>query len=360
MRRLLSYAVLWGLLVAPPVLGDPWAPEEGWAVWLEPVELGVRLDDNVHRTDLSSGRRTDVAYQVDGGAGLEWREDIFRAVVGYRLSTDQYQVYSTLNDQKHQGSLFLSAEPEDVLVSYKFGLHLRNSRDPDFDYLGQDHRVTLLWTPPGHWGYEAGFGRSSKWYFDRATEYRSRDFLDNSFTLGVQREIGDRFSVGLAGSCNLREFNRGAVDALGSPRVPWVNHLDETWGIRLHARLFFASVLQDVALEQQRTESNSHGFSNTARSLSWAAVVRPADQLYLQLLGRVYWKAYDVPPIPSPGLQVGFVDEDSQEVLSVRATWELAPQWMLNLGAARVRNEASQPGVFYIKNLFTFQVRREF
>jgi len=338
----------------------PIASGEAWTAWLEPIELGIRIDDNVHRTAISSGRLTDVAYQIDGGAGFEWKEDLFRAAAGYRLSTDQYQVYTTLNDQKHQGDFLVTLEPDDVLISYKFGLHLRNSRDPDFDYLDQTHRATLLWTPPGPWGYEIGYVRSNKRYSNGATEYRSRDFLDNTFILGLQREVGERFSLGLTGSCNLREFNRGAVDSLGMPRVPAVLHLDETWSVRLHARLFFASVLQDVALEQQRTESNSYGFSNTARSLSWAAVVRPADQLYLQLLGRVYWKAYDVAPIPSPDLQVGFVDEDSQEVLSVRATWEWAPQWTLNLGAARVRNEASQPGVFYIKNLFTFQVRREF
>jgi hypothetical protein len=176
--------------------------------------------------------------------------------------------------------------------------------------------------------------------------------------LSVHRELGGQLSVRAEGSYNLRRFNRYAVDGLGASLEPL--HEDGTWAVSLRSRIYFASVLQNITLEQQRTHSNSHGFSHTARSASWAAVVNPVPSLFLQLFIRFYGKEYDLPPLDSPDLQVGYVDEDSQDLLSARATWEWSPQWTLSLGASRVRSESTQPGVFYIKNLYSAQIRRNF
>lgn len=327
---------------------------------LDPIEFGFRFDDNVFRAASSNGRLADGVYLLDLGGELGLKKDLFEGTLHYHLSTDQYQRYSQLNNLKNQFGLSLSADPDPFSFIYKYGIFLRTSEDDDYNYVDDNHLLGVLWTPQGPWAYEARYVRHSKTYYSQAQQFSSRNYLDNGAYLGVQREIGENFSIRLSGSLNHRQFNRPSIESDGVTPSPTLRHVDETWMIHLNARLFFASVLQDIDLEQQRTQSNSYGFSNVARSISWAAVVRPAKTLYLQLLGRLYWKDYDVAPILSPTLQVGFVDEDSQEVLSARATWEWSPQWMLSVGASRVRNESTQPGVFYIKSLFSVQVRRNF
>ena len=142
--------------------------------------------------------------------------------------------------------------------------------------------------------------------------------------------------------------------------MPGLIQTDETWSVLLNAHLYFENILQDVNVEQERTNSNSYGFSNTVQSVSWAAVVRPSPSIYLQLLFRLFSKTYDVQPLINSDLHIGFIDEDSQDLLSLKATWDWAPQWSASLGGSRFRNEYIQPGQYYIEDLLTATVQRNF
>ena len=135
---------------------------------------------------------------------------------------------------------------------------------------------------------------------------------------------------------------------------------DDTWTLLLNAHIYFASVLQDISVEGQRTDSNGYGFSNWVESVSWAGVIRPSSSFYLQLFFRLYFKQYDLDPLKLPDLQLGFIDEDSQDLLSAKANWEFAPQWVGSLSLSRIRSESDQPGAYYIKNMASFQIRRSF
>jgi hypothetical protein len=187
--------------------------------------------------------------------------------------------------------------------------------------------------------------------------------LDQSIDLSLQREINEQISIKVEGGYNVRQFNRTVVLVNGPvtlyPTVPLQD--DNTWFIKMSGHLYIESVLQDFQLEHQRTDSNSYGFSNTVDSISWAAVLKPASSLYLQLYFRLYSKIYDSPPIlGNPDLQIGYVDEDSQDLLAIKTSWEWAPQWSLNVGISRLRTESTQPSLFYIKDVLSVELQKDF
>jgi hypothetical protein len=189
----------------------------------------------------------------------------------------------------------------------------------------------------------------------------SKNFVDQSGSLSVQREIDDRFSLKLLGSYTNREFNRYAVADNGGAFSSVANlQNDNTWKVLLNAHVYFASILQDINVEGQRTDSNSYGFSNWVESFSWAGVVRPMSGFYLQLFFRLYLKYYDQSPLNLPDLQLGFIDEDSQDLLAVKANWDLDSNWVGSLGVSRIRSESDQPNAYYIKDIISAQMRRSF
>jgi hypothetical protein len=75
---------------------------------------------------------------------------------------------------------------------------------------------------------------------------------------------------------------------------------------------------------------------------------------------RLYQKVYDQTPLVNQDLQVGFADEDSQDLISVKTTWEFAPLWSAGLTYSRMKTESTQPGEYYIKNVEAFQIERKF
>ena len=277
----------------------------------------------------------------------------------YRLGAEQYQLYSSISNLENDFSLLLAAAPTPFSFYYKKDYFVRNSQYEVFNYIDDDNVGGLLWSPAGPWSYGAQYEFFSRTYYSKDPIYNSQNYTDQGFKVDTQREIDEKFSLKLEGSYNSRQFNRFAVAESGSSVLPAIQ-TDETWTALLSAHLFFESILQDINLEEQRTNSNSYGFSNSVQSVSWAAVVRPASNLYLQLFFRLYSKTYDKPPLNLPDLQVGFVDEDGQDLLSIRTAWEWAPQWTASLGISRVRNESTQPGLYYIKNILSAQIRRDF
>ena len=338
---------------------NPEPKTDQFSAELEPLEFGFRYDDNVYRSVSANGRFSDGIYLLNGGGTLGFHLDVFRGDLRYRLGADQYQLYSSISNLKNNFTLFLSADPGPFSFYYKNEFYLRNSQYSDFDYSDIENLLGAIWTPAGPWNYGVSYKNYSRDYFDKTDAYQSRNFVNQAAFLTVQREIDEKLSLKLEGSYNNRQFNRNAVASNATTILSSI-HTDETWTLLLNAHLYFESVLQDITLEEQRTNSNSYGFSNSVQSVSWAAVVRPVSSLYFQLFFRLYSKSYDVTPLNLPDLQVGFLDEDSQDLLSIRTTWEWSPQWMASIGISRARSESTQPGQYYIKNILSAQVRRNF
>jgi hypothetical protein len=80
----------------------------------------------------------------------------------------------------------------------------------------------------------------------------------------------------------------------------------------------------------------------------------------LQLLFRLYLKTYDQTPPTNQDLQLGFIDEDSQDLLAVKANWDMGSGWVGSLGVSRIRSESDQPGAYYVKDIISTQIRKSF
>ncbi len=327
----------------------------------EPIEVGLRYDDNASRSVSLQERLPDMIYSLNLGAEVTPSFDIFKGDLEYHLGADQYQLYSDFNNIINDFNLFFSVNPDEWSFSYKKEFYLRTSEDSDFNYYDDNNSLDVQWAPAGPRDYETGYKYYSRKYFDLSTSYQSRNFVDQAFLLSAQEEINEKFSMKLEGNYNNRQFDRNPVGLVNGILVnlPGIQ-TDETWSGILSAHIYFDSILQDITIEHQRTNSNSRGFSNTVESISWAAVVRPASSLYLQLFFRLYSKVYDLPPSTLSTLQIGYVDEDSQDLLSIKASWEMSPQWMANLSLSRLRDESTQPGEFYIKDILSLEVQRNF
>jgi hypothetical protein len=361
-RFLLAMMILAGsgLLQALAQEGEK-SPAQPINAQLDPGEMGFRYDDNIFRSVSQDRRLGDEIYSLNLGGNLNAKFGAFRGSLGYHLGADQYVYYSTQNNTRNDFNLYLLAEPGEFNFYYEKDYFIRNSQDFNFDYTDDGNLFGTQWLPGGPWNYEARYKLFNRHYYSTEPAVRMRNFEDNSVFLGIQREINDRFSVKLRGSYNNRQFNRNAISQSGVILIDLgTRQTDETWSALVNAHVYFESILQDLNYEIQRTHSNSHGFSNTVQSVSWAAVIRPATTLYLQLFFRLYSKSYDQTPIRMPGLQMGFVNEDSQDLLSVKATWEWAHQWSSSISLSRARNESTQPEEYYIKNILTLQVKRNF
>ena len=360
-RTFLSLACLSALC-----LGRAWGDGDATAHGLlldagvDPVLAGFRLDDNVFRAVTMGTQVSDFIDSLDGGGFLNAQTGIFDGRLNYQLSADQYWTNSILDNLENHLGARLDLTPGPLDLYYEKDLYVRDSHFGDFDYVDEGDFLGLVLAPRGPWDYGLRYKYFSRVYYSAEPSYQSRNFADQEIQANVQRAVDDRLSLKLSGSYNDRQFNRYAVLDGGASDSASLLQQDQTWTALLGAHFFLESVLQDLTYEHQRTNSNSYGFSNTVDSLSWAAVLKPVPSFYLQLFWRFYSKVYDVSPVNSPDLQLGFVDEDSQDILSLKASWEWGPQWDASLGLSRLRVESDQPDQFYVKDILAVQVRRGF
>jgi hypothetical protein len=363
MRKLwILYFILWGAVLGTvSAQENPKSDEFKLKANLEPIETGIRFDDNVYRSVMDTGKYSDGIGSVSAGGVVRAGYDIFKANLGYHFADDQYWFYTILNNYKNDFDFFVAMTPGDFNLYYKKEYFLRNSPYSVFNYFDDDTWVGMRWSSAGFWNYEVQYKNLARQYYDTNPVIWSRNFVDQSGLLSVQRELEDQFSLKLRGSYNNRQFNRYAVASNNGVLVSLPNlQTDDTWTLLLNTHLYFASILQDINIEGQRTDSNGYGFSNWVESASWAGVIRPSSSFYLQLFFRIYFKQYDLDPLKLPDLQLGFIDEDSQDLLSARANWEFAPQWVGSMSLSRIRSESDQPGAYYIKNMAAFQIRISF
>jgi len=356
--------LLTAMIVLLPAIGLAQSlPGMNAAVWklsLDPATAGFRYDDNVYRSVTDAEKLADEIASVDWGAVARVDYDVFKAHLEYRVGDDQYLNYTNLNNLKNDINLLLAAKPAEWDFYYKFDYFMRNSEYFDFNYFDVNSLLGALWTPNGPWSYEAQYKNLAREYYDEIDPFvRSRNFVDQSGALSVQREVDDRWTVKLMGSYTNRQFNRYAISDSNSDSLPYLQN-DNTWKILLNTHFYFASILQDVNITEERTNSNSYGFSNSVQSFSWVGVIRPAPAFYFQLFFRLFIKTYDVAPVINNDLQLGFIDEDSQDLLAVKANWDLGSDWVGSLGVSRIQSESDQPGAYYIKDIISAQIRRSF
>lgn len=335
-----------------------------WKAVFDPAIAGIQYDDNVYRSVEDINKLSDEIYSIDFGGLLQTRYDIFSGNFGYHLGDDQYQLYSGLNSLKNDFDFFLAADENDFTLYYKKEYFIRNSSYFDFNYYDDNNLVGLIWAPAGPWNFESRYTKFSRGYYNLDNAVQSQNYVDESGLLSVKREVDDRLSIKLQGSYGSRQFNRNLVVEVNpgeySTSQSFSLQTDQTWTILLNTHLYFESILQDINLEEQRTNSNSYGFSNSVQSVSWAGIIRPIESFYLQLFFRLYLKTYDIPPLDSPDLRLGYIDEDSQDLLSVKASLEWSSNWATSLSFSRMRTESDQPDQYYIKNIISFQLRRGF
>ncbi|HET9870889.1 MAG TPA: hypothetical protein VFR02_10400, partial [bacterium] len=290
----------------------------------QPLGLETRFDDNVFRLVSQAGRLSDEVDSLSGGLGLEARDGGFSAKGGYSLNADAYQFYSGLDNFTHDLTLDLSQESGDFLLRYTNDSFFRSSAYYEFDYFDEANLVALEYDPDPGWSLRGGVEALSRDYYADQDYVVSRNFTDDGASISAQRLWPDSWSAKLALRYGERRYNRYAVASSGSGSVTAVGDLqdDRTVSLDLGLHAYLLQVLQDLHLTCARTNSNSYGFSNWVGSLSWAGVLSPAKDFYLELFFRLYEKDYDFQPLDVPDLQLGFSNDDGQDLLAVKGSWE--------------------------------------
>ncbi|HVM32626.1 MAG TPA: hypothetical protein VMU88_05795 [bacterium] len=355
MRKLI---MLWGALWA---LAAAAAWGQG-TLELEPLGLETRYDDNVFRLVSEQGRLSDAVEALSGGLGAQTRFDGFDLGADYSLNADLYRFYSQLNNFTHDFHLDFSKEAGAFRLSYTNDTFIRSSGYYEFDYFDEASLLSLVYSPEPGWSLEGDGEILAREYYADADYVVSRNFTDDGLALSVQRVWSSAFSAKLGVKYDDRQFNRYAVvvPPSGGPVPAAFLQNDDTWMVDLGVHAYFLKVLQDIHVSAARTNSNSYGFSNAVESVSWAGVLSPAKDFYLELFFRLYEKDYDFQPLGAPDLQMGFTNDDGQDLLAVKGTLEWAPGWRGSLSVSRMKNESTQPGAYYIKDVVSAQILKQF
>jgi hypothetical protein len=331
-------------------------------VEVEPLGLETRYDSNVFRLVSEEGRLSDEIDSLSAGVDARATTGPFKAHADYSLNADTYQFYSQLNNFTHDLNFDLLAEEGNLSAHYTNDSFFRSSGDYEFDYFDEANLLGLDYSPEPTWNLEAGYEILTREYYNDADYVASRNFTDNGVALSAQKTWSESFGAKFEMKWNDRQFNRYAVQVLNSGAVTYASSLqnDDTLSADLGFHLYFLKILQDIHLSAARTNSNSYGFSNAVESVSWAGVLSPVKDFYLELFFRLYEKDYDFQPLVVPDLQLGFTNDDGQDLLAAKGTWEWAPGWTGSLGVSRVKNESTQPGQYYIKDVVSAQIKMAF
>ncbi len=328
---------------------------------LQPLGLETRYDNNIFRLVSDQGRLTDEIDSLSAGVSALAASGPFRAQAEYSLNADTYQFYSQLNNFTHDLNLNLVGDAGPLSLRYTNDSFFRSSAYYEFDYFDEANLVAADYSLAPNWNLEGGGEILTREYYNDADYVVSRNFTDDGLSLSTQRIWSESFSAKFEMKLNNRQFNRYAVvvDSGAVTTAPFLQN-DETLSADLGFHLYFLKVLQDIHLYASRTNSNSYAFSNSVESVSWAGVLSPMKDFYLQLFFRLYEKDYDYQPLAVPDLQLGYTNDDGEDLLAAKGTWEWAPGWTGSLGLSRVKNESTQPGQYYIKDVVSAQIKMAF
>lgn len=329
---------------------------------IQPLGWEARIDNNVFRSVSEANRLSDEINAWTGGLGLRYRSGALQVSGDYSLDADIYRYYSGLNNFIHDLNFNLARDAGPFIFRYANDSFFRSSAYDEFDYFDEANTVGMDYRPGLKWDFAGTYEWLSREYYGNADVVASRNFTDDGVGFSAQRNWAESFSAKLDLKWTDRQFNRYAVAASNSGAVSAMSFLqnDRTIYADLGFHLYFLNVLQNIHLTASRTNSNSYGFSNSVESASWAGVLSPVRNFYLELFFRFYEKDYDFQPLAVPDLQLGFTDDDGQDLLALKGTWEWSPGWTASLGMSRIKNESATPGEYYIKDVISAQVRRAF
>jgi hypothetical protein len=358
---LLAAALLQVLLPVRPVLGS--TPVEGVSLEarVAPLVTGLRWDDNVYR-DPGPGQQADAIASAGCGAiVLSDVRSTWRAEVSGSTSADLYRTHDRLDNVLNRIRLSLESLPGPIRGSFHKRYGIRRSQEVHFDHWDDQSGLGIVWTPSHAWSAEARYENSMRRYYDGSAAVRARNRWDDTVSLDGVFHLEDRLSVQVGALMGRREYNRYAVARTGGDyHLRDEPQQDDTAGARMALRWFASSVLNEVTLQFQRTDSNNVGSSYRSRSISWAAGVTPHPRFTLQALCRLFRKEYDSDPLELPEFRLGFDEEEGEDLLSMKTVWEFSPRWDLGLTATRLRAESEVPGRFYVKKVLSSQVQRRF
>ncbi len=85
----------------------------------EPIEVGLRYDDNVFRSVSLDERLPDEVYSLNLGGEASQSYGIFKGDLEYHMGAEQYQLYSILNNLINDFNLSISIDPVEWSFSYK-------------------------------------------------------------------------------------------------------------------------------------------------------------------------------------------------------------------------------------------------
>ncbi len=323
-----------------------------------PAVFGFRFDDNIEGPFDLGTRLSDEIYSLNVGAQLKVGYKSLNGKVEYHLGGDQYQNFLYLDNLKNDVVLLLSENSGDFTLYALKEYFFRASSYDYFNYVDDDFTGGVEWNPQGYWNFELKYKDFTRKYYSDADYIRNMNFVDQAFFVSITREINEKLSFKTGGGYNNRQYNRLALDSSLNPLTDI--QTDGTWTVLLNARIYFDEILHEITLEHDQTHSNCSGFSYAVDSISWAAVVRPVSTLYLELFFRLYSKSYDEKPLSDlPDYKI-VVDEDSQDLLSVKTSWEWNPGWSTSISLNRERSETIFADQYYIKNVAAIQIKRSF
>ena len=356
MRKMMAFVFILSALGA---VAGAWGQVQ---MGLQPLGLETRYDNNIFRLVSDQGRLSDEIDSFSGGVSARALGGPFRAQAEYSLNADTYQFYSQLNNFTHDLNLNLLADAGLLSLRYTNDSFFRSSAYYEFDYFDEANLFAVDYSPASNWNLEGAGEILSREYYNNADYVVSRNFTNDGLSLSAQRIWSESLSAKFQMKLDNRQYNRDIVVVnSGAVTTAPILQNDETLSADLGFHLYFLKILQDIHLYAARTNSNSYAFSNSVESFSWAGVLSPMKDFYLELFFRLYEKDYDFQPLTtSPDLQLGYTNDDGEDLLAAKGTWEWAPGWTGSLGVSRVKNESTQPGQYYIKDVISAQIKMAF
>jgi len=372
MRTLIGIGATWWFIAAGALFaadaaytatGAKGNRDGDWVVTtrLFPLIAGVRMDNNVYRR-TAGDPEGDIIQTFGGGVSLSSLfKDTWQMEVDYHFSADLYQRHGDLNNYRNHLLISLDSRQGPVLGWFRKKYMIRRSPENNYDYWDDQIALGIDWSPRASWNLDLQGENTLRRYYDPEPFVRAKDFNDNTVTLTLFRQLEDGLSLQAGGFLGRREFNRYATGLDGGGyHVLRETQKDDTYGGQAGMRWFVASVLNELFFQVQKSSSNNVGSGNHVRSISWAAGVNPAPTLTFQMMFRLYHKRYDVDPLTIPEYQLGFNDEEGQDLLTAKTVWECTPRLNLGFSFARVRCESSIPAKYYIKQVYSLQIQRRF
>lgn len=329
---------------------------------VRPIQVGWRLDDNVFRATNREEARTDRIASLEAGAGLEARAGKHGAgSLMWTGALDVYDRFGSQDNHRQELNLSLLARFSGWRLHYHKGAVWRLSAEENYDYMDSSDAVEIRWSPFPAWDTRAGYRLHSREYRTSDPVVRARNFVEDSASGGVGWQAARGLRLETQGFWKVRDVNRLAVRESGNMFTVLEDlQRDVTLQGGIGVRWLLASVLQEVLFQISRTESNSDGFSHRTRSASWAGVVNPTPDLFVYLFVRLFEKRYDRDPFRLPEFELGFNEEEGQDLLSAKVSWEWKPAWTLSFSAARLHNESPDPNRFYVKHVVRWETLRRF